>query len=89
MLPIGLHDVPQKSVVKLFCPKCEDVYNAPNRTDGCYFGTSFPNMFFLEFPELKPSSPDEGYVPRVFGFKLHETSHAKSLDAKLQNKSKD
>jgi casein kinase II subunit beta len=78
MLPIGLHDVPHKSVVKLYCPRCEDVYNSPNRTDGSYFGTSFPNMFFLEFPELKP-----------FGFKMHESSHVKALDAKLKNKSKD
>ena len=58
-------------------------------TDGCYFGTTFPHMFFLEFPELKPSPPEERYIPKVFGFKVHETSYAKSLEAKMKAKSKE
>jgi casein kinase II subunit beta len=26
VLPVGLSDAPRASTVKLFCPKCEDVY---------------------------------------------------------------
>jgi casein kinase II subunit beta len=105
LLPVGLHDVPLKSSVKVYCPKCEDIYNTNKSksfsvfkfvltllrlgTDGCYFGTTFPHMFFLEFPELKPSPPEERYVPRVFGFKVHETSYAKSLEAKMKAKAKE
>lgn len=57
--------------------------------DGAYFGTTFPHLFFLEYPELKPSASEEKYVPRVFGFQLHETSHELSLDAKLKSKQKE
>lgn len=43
MLPIGLSDVPNQDSVKLYCPRCEDVYHAKasrhEHIDGAYFGT--------------------------------------------------
>lgn len=56
--------------------------------DGAYFGTTFPHLFFLTFPELKPSKSTEIYIPRVFGFKIHSTAYKASLEAKKkQNES--
>lgn len=49
--------------------------------DGACFGTTFPHLFFLVFPELKPDKSRDHYVPRVFGFKLHHTWHQRSIDA--------
>ncbi len=49
--------------------------------DGAFFGTTFPNLFFLVFPELKPEKSGEHYTPRLFGFKLHESWRARSLEA--------
>lgn len=80
LLPIGFHDLPRMSTVKLYCPKCEDVYNPKSSRhaylDGAYFGTSFPGMLLQVYPNLLPAArPTERYVPKIFGFKLHE--HAK------------
>ncbi|KAI3403265.2 MSW1 [Candida oxycetoniae] len=78
LLPIGLNDQPRMASVKLYCSKCEDLYNPKSGRhsviDGAYFGTSFPAMFFQNFPNMIPVHSKDTYVPRVFGFKLHEYS---------------
>jgi len=86
VVPVGLSDTPSEQSVKLYCPKCEDVYNCLSsrheHIDGAYFGTTFAHLFFLTFPELKTEKPAEKYVPRVFGFRVHKTAYAKSLEAR-------
>lgn len=76
VLPVGLHDKPNKSCVKLYCPKCEDVYHpsAPKQAalDGAYFGSSFPFMLFQSYPKHLPRRTSEQFVLKEFGFKLHE-----------------
>ncbi|KAI5964279.1 MSW1 [Candida pseudojiufengensis] len=78
LLPIGLNDQPRMASVKLYCSKCEDLYNPKSGRhsviDGAYFGTSFPAMFFQNFPNMIPIHSKDTYIPRVFGFKLHEYS---------------
>ncbi|CAN3375574.1 hypothetical protein DIURU_005692 [Diutina rugosa] len=78
LLPIGLNDQPKVAPVKLYCAKCEDLFNPKSGrhavVDGAYFGTSFPAMFFQNFPQAIPIHSKQMYVPRVFGFKLHEYS---------------
>ena len=68
MLPIGLSDVPGESMVKLYCPKCCDVYTPKSsrhhHIDGVYFGTGFPHMLFMVHPELRPPKPTNQFVPR-------------------------
>ena len=47
VLPIGITDEPKQGILKLFCPKCQDIYNCnPNQRhiDGAYFGTTFPHL---------------------------------------------
>jgi len=75
LLPMGQHDTPNHSAVKLYCAKCEDLYN-PKSTrhasiDGAYFGTSFSNILFQVYPSLIPVKSLRRYEPRVFGFKVH------------------
>ena len=78
LLPVGLNDQPRLASVKLYCAKCEDLYNPKSGrhsvVDGAYFGTSFPAMFFQNFPQVIPTHVKETYVPKVFGFKLHDYS---------------
>lgn len=78
MLPVGTSDQPRVRTVKLYCPKCEDLYNPVSsrhtRIDGAYFGTTFPHMLFQVHPHLLPPRSTERYVPRIFGFKIHPSA---------------
>jgi len=75
LLPTGLADLPSVSTVKLYCAKCEDLYNPKSSRhatiDGAYFGTSFQNILFQVYPALMPEKSIKRYEPRVFGFKVH------------------
>ena len=69
LLPVGLTDVPYEKSVKLYCGRCEDIYSPKSSRhgsiDGAYFGTSFPHLLFLVYPNLIPpkSGPVELGLP--------------------------
>ncbi|XP_051129746.1 casein kinase II subunit beta-1-like isoform X2 [Andrographis paniculata] len=75
-LPVGQSDIPRSSTVKIYCPKCEDIYYPRSKyqgnIDGSYFGTTFPHLFLMTYGHLKPQKPTQNYVQRVFGFKIHK-----------------
>ena len=80
VLPIGMSEELSISRVKIYCPKCEDVYVPRVKfvdIDGAYFGKSFPNIFFQTFPELIPDELKKSYVPKIYGFKIFGTSGSK------------
>lgn len=72
---MGQSDVANTSPVKLFCIRCEDLYNPKSSRhasiDGAYFGTSFHNILFQVYPGMLPAKTQKRYEPRVFGFKVH------------------
>ena len=77
-LPVGLSDTvsnANQNPVKLYCPRCCELYDhviaGANAVDGAYFGTTFPHLFLLTFRELRVRPPTAVYCPRVFGFKVH------------------
>jgi casein kinase II subunit beta len=76
--PVGLSDIPRDSSVEIFCPKCQETYHPRSskhaNIDGAYFGTTFCHLFLLTHPDLIVAKPTEVYYPRIFGFKLHESS---------------
>jgi casein kinase II subunit beta len=78
VLPLGLSDLPQQNNVKVYCPRCADVFSPRSRRrgviDGAYFGTTFAHLLLMTHPEIVPA-PDikrEVFVPRVFGFRVHK-----------------
>ncbi|KAI7994255.1 Casein kinase II subunit beta-1 [Camellia lanceoleosa] len=75
-IPVGQSDIPRQSTVKIYCPKCEDIYSPrsrfQNNIDGSYFGTTFPHLFLMTYGHLNPQKASQSYVPRVFGFKIHK-----------------
>ncbi|KAK0647723.1 Casein kinase II subunit beta-2 [Lasiodiplodia hormozganensis] len=75
LLPMGQSDIPNTSPVKLYCARCEDLYNPKSSRhasiDGAYFGTSFHNILFQVYPAMLPPKFQRRYEPRVFGFRVH------------------
>ncbi|KAK0524069.1 casein kinase 2 regulatory subunit [Tilletia horrida] len=68
LLPVGLSDSPFQKAVKLYCPRCEDVYSPKSSRhgtiDGAFFGSTFPHMLFMVYPGMLPSkSPGHGASP--------------------------
>lgn len=75
LLPMGQSDNPNQKAVKLYCARCEDIYNPKSSRhaaiDGAYFGTSFHNIIFQVYPALIPAKSYDRYIPRIYGFKVH------------------
>jgi len=78
VIPVGQSDLPRINTVKIFCPRCQDIYypkySRHCNHDGAYFGTSFPHLLLATYPELVPQKPTMSYVPRIYGFKIHKSS---------------
>lgn len=77
-LPVGRSDMPRNYTVHVFCPMCRDIFTPRSSRsasiDGAYFGTTFPHLFMMTFPELIPHHVSQPFVPRVFGFRIHKSS---------------
>lgn len=75
---MGQTDMANSKPVKLYCVRCEDVYNPKSSRhaaiDGAYFGTSFHNIMFQVYPALVPPKSAERYIPRVYGFRVHASA---------------
>ncbi|KAL4796421.1 casein kinase II, regulatory subunit [Aspergillus venezuelensis] len=78
LLPTGQNDNPNQSTVRLYCSKCEDIYNPKSSRhasiDGAYFGTSFTSMLFQVYPTLMPEKSIRRYEPRIYGFRVHASA---------------
>lgn len=92
-LPLGTNDDMGIDTVKMFCPKCNQVYHPPpirsssrqgnaSGVDGAAFGTTFPHLFLMTFSNLVPDPAESStYVPRVFGFRVHKSARSLSRAA--------
>ncbi|KAI8922870.1 casein kinase II regulatory subunit-domain-containing protein [Entophlyctis helioformis] len=63
VVPSGQSDIPGVEPVKMYCPRCTDLYHPKkarfHNIDGASFGTTFASLLFLTLPHL---------VPAVFSF---------------------
>ena len=76
LLPIGLSDSPGVDTVKLFCPRCKEIYFPPpafSNMDGAFFGSTFPHIFLLNYPEFIVNDK-QSFEPTIYGYKIHESS---------------
>jgi len=93
VLPVGIKDEVGVDTVKVFCPKCQCVYHPPPirsrggswTVDGASFGTTFPHLFLMTFSNLVPDglSSDSVYIPRVFGFRVHQSARQRNGTSNL------
>eukprot|EP00924_Labyrinthula_sp_SR-Ha-C_P002381 maker-scaffold_16-snap-gene-2.56-mRNA-1 protein AED:0.30 eAED:0.30 QI:142/1/1/1/1/1/2/52/237 len=97
VLPVGLSDQINQSRVMVFCPRCNQVmlptmhYADDIELDGAYFGTTFPHLFLMQFPELLPAPPLQvaNYIPKVFGFKVRYPTIRQHMKEVQQKESKE
>ena len=92
VLPVGESDMPRTNTVKVFCPRCENLYIPRSQRqaniDGAYFGTTFAHLIFHIYPEMMPSPATQEYVPRIYGFKIHPSAKERILAVKKMKKAK-
>lgn len=72
VLPIGVSEELSTSRVKVYCPRCQDVYIPRQKQldiDGAYFGSSFPHVFLKTYPEHTPQGAPK-FIPKIYGFKI-------------------
>lgn len=88
VLPLGFSDNLHNHRIKTYCPRCQEAYAVRTSEinadiDGAFFGRSFPHLFLLTFPHLLPDGPPAPYVPKIFGFKVHNINSL--VQIKLEN----
>jgi len=75
LLPVGLSDLPMQHTLKMFCPSCQEIYfpkyTRHSSIDGAYFGTTFPHLLVLQYPDIIQQRACPAYVPKIFGFRIH------------------
>lgn len=92
VLPVGLSDITREFSVEVFCPRCHETYHPRSskhaNLDGAYFGTTFCHLLLVTHPELIETKPTDTYVPRIFGFRINESSAYYKLRDANQSKRK-
>ena len=72
-MPNGLNDKLRQNRVKVYCPKCEEMYIPveTNRLDGAYFGSSLAHVFFQAYEKVIVLPPKVYfYEPQLLGFRV-------------------
>lgn len=80
VLPIGMSEELRVSRVKVYCPKCQDVYIPKKKSpdvDGAFFGCSFPHVLLQTYPDLTPAPAQSIFVPRIFGYRIFKKKGSK------------
>ncbi|EST07395.1 Casein kinase II, regulatory subunit [Kalmanozyma brasiliensis GHG001] len=82
LLPVGLSDNPFQKAVKLFCPRCEDIYSPKSSRhgtiDGAFFGSTFPHMLFMVYPNVLPSKSPTSQSPFLLSGSSQHRSDART-----------
>ena len=74
-MPIGLSPEYGKHKVKVYCNCCGNIFKAKplyQKEDGAFWGATCSALLFLETPKKTPKI--EPYVPKIYGFRVHQTS---------------
>lgn len=72
LMPVGLSPHPNRHSAKLFCSRCNDIYEAPERKriDGAHFGPCFPAVFIVANSDCDGTRRFVRPRLELYGFKL-------------------
>ena len=85
-LPYGEHEEPNHSRLRMFCPRCREVYFPRDRIcsqiDGAYFGPSYILLFLQFYSDIGAPDPEPPLELRLFGFRVRtdETEYEEEQD---------
>ena len=82
VLPVGVSELIKVARMKVFCPRCEDIFNPQKKytdIDGAYFGCSFPHLLLSVYPDLQPRVKKVVYEPRIKGFKISSQGNPRTV----------
>ena len=83
-LPYGVTTDLNEYPVKLFCPRCGDIYNIKDqylqKIDGAFFGPSYVHLFIKKYSSFLPKDQPISFIPRIFGFKIKKSSYKEEED---------
>lgn len=92
LLPMALESHPGKSYARFYCARCSHVYEPRNSlykgVDGAFFGVDYPQVFLLEFPELRPLIPTEKYPLKMYGFEVATPKEKRRVLSKVMEMTK-
>ncbi|KAI8980846.1 casein kinase II regulatory subunit-domain-containing protein [Pilobolus umbonatus] len=78
VIPCGRYDEMGREGVRFYCPSCLDIYCPPDPVfqsiDGSHFGTTYAHLLFETYSDLMPKIKSQIYEPRIFGFRVNESS---------------
>jgi casein kinase II subunit beta len=85
VLPVGMNDKVRTSRVKIYCPRCDEIYVPHHKTrlDGASFGTAIAQMFLQTYPTVIVLPPRVFfYEPTIHGFKVAGKRGSKYFEAR-------
>ncbi|XP_022901115.1 casein kinase II subunit beta'-like [Onthophagus taurus] len=83
VIPFGFSPDLERDTIQIFCGKCSEIYspsNTVNHIDGAAFGPLLPEMFYLQFPHLRPQLSTKKFQPKLYGFKIHSSCYQQETD---------
>jgi len=76
LLPYGQSETPRISLLRFYCPRCQDLYAAQKARhegiDGAYFGSNFAHIFSIQYPPIKSK---QEFIGTISGFRIHKSSN--------------
>ena len=75
LLPVGTSHKIRHHSLKLYCPKCNDIYKCPPniQIDGAHFGPAFPHVFFTSYTKFDSFKNFKPFKMQMFGFPVHRS----------------
>ena len=83
LIPYGVSEVPGTSLLRTYCPTCNDIYSCQKdrheSVDGAFFGPNFAHMLAMSYPDEFKNERSKAwnfdkFPIKLYGYKVHESA---------------